>query len=585
MSKNKLTDKQIKQDKTNRIMNIIAERAGYYRCNPHRWVEDFIPDLHLKLFQKILLFAMNRYDNFYFVASRGMSKTYLVALFALFRCICYPGTKCVCASYTFKQGKEIVLKITDDFMQKSALIRNEISKVSVGQNDCAVYFKNGSWMRVVVAAESSRGVRSNVLLIDESRMVNQKIVDTVLKPMNSSPRQPGYLKYPQYKHLQEMNKEMYMSSAWYCASEMFEKVKAYTANILNPDLNYFICDLPYTLSIKEGLLMRQQIENEMSEATFSDISFMMEREGLFYGSAEDALFDFKTLNDRRIIEDSLHPLDYYRENGLKIPDKQKGELRILSVDIALLASKKHDNDASALFIHSAIPTSSNNYIDNIVYLDTQEGLVTEELGLLVMRYFYQYNCDYIALDANGIGQSILDYLMADRFDPVYSQAYGALDCIDSPELSARCKVRGAPKVIYAIKANAKSNNDMCIALRAGFQNGYINLLASETNIEEKLSKIRGYSKLSELQKVKLKLPYLQTTFLIDELINLSHDTSNGMIKVKERSGMRKDRYSSALYGWYVIQELSKKLKPKKNNFDITKMVGVSKRPKKWGFYN
>ena len=73
-------------------------------------------------------------------------------------------------------------------MQKSALIRNEISKVSVGQNDCAVYLKNGSWLRIVVAAESSRGVRSNILLIDESRMVNQKIVDTVLKPMNSSPR-------------------------------------------------------------------------------------------------------------------------------------------------------------------------------------------------------------------------------------------------------------------------------------------------------------------------------------------------------------------------------------------------------------
>ena len=309
--------------------------------------------------------------------------------------------------------------------------------------------------------------------------------------------------------------------------------------------------------------MRQQIENEMSEATFSDISFMMEREGLFYGSAEDALFDFKILNNRRIIEDSLRHLDYYRNNNLKVPEKQKGELRILSVDVALLASKKHDNDASALLIHSAIPTSSHNYIDNIVFVDTQEGLVTEELGLLVMRYFYQYDCDYIALDATGIGQSILDYLMADRFDPMYSQAYGALDCIDAPDLSVRCKVKGAPKVIYAIKANAKLNNDMCIALRAGFQNGYINLLLSDSNIEEKLSKIRGYSRLSEMQKARLKLPYIQTTFLIDELINLSHDTSNGMIKVKERSGMRKDRYSSALYGWYVIQELSKKLKPKK----------------------
>jgi hypothetical protein len=151
--------------------------------------------------------------------------------------------------------------------------------------------------------------------------------------------------------------------------------------------------------------------------------------------------------------------------------------------------------------------------------------------------------------------------MSDRFDPVYSQPYGALDCINSPELSERCKVKGAPKVIYAIKANAKSNNDMCIALRAGFQNGYINLLVTDSNVEDKLSKIRGYSKLSDLQKAKLKLPYIQTTFLIDELINLSHDTSNGLIKVKERSGMRKDRYSSALYGWYVIQELSKKLKP------------------------
>jgi len=574
MAKRGLTDKQIQQDKTDKIMNIIAERAAYYRANPQRWVEDFIPDLHLKLFQKILLWAMNHYDNFYFVASRGMSKTYLVALFALFRCICYPGTKCVCASYTFKQGKEIILKITDDFMQKSALIRNEISKVSVGQNDCAIYFKCGSWMRVVVAAESSRGARSNVLLIDESRMVEQKIVDTVLKPMNSSPRQPGYLSKPEYSHLQEMNKEMYMSSAWYCASEMFEKVKAYTANMLNPELNYFICDLPYTLSIKEGLLMRQQIENEMSEATFSDISFMMEREGLFYGSTEDALFDFKTLNDRRILEDSLHHLDYYRDNNLKIPEKQKGELRILSVDIALLASKRHDNDASALLIHSAIPTSSHNYIDNIVFIDTQEGLVTEELGLLVMRYFYQYNCDYIAIDANGVGQSILDYLMADRFDPVYGQAYGALDCVDSPELSERCKVKGAPKVIYAIKASARSNNDMCIALRAGFQNGYINILASDNNIEEKLSKIRGYSKLSDAQKAKLKLPYVQTSFLIDELINLSHDTSNGMIKVKERAGMRKDRYSSALYGWYVIQELSKKLKPKKQTQNLVQQLTI-----------
>ena len=559
---NKKTDEEIKQSKTDSIMNIIAERCAYYRANPHRFAEDFIPGLKLRIFQKILLWAMFFSDNFYFIASRGLGKTYLVALFSVIRCILYPGTKIKVASYTFKQAKEVVLKITDDFMHKSSLITSEISKISTGQNDCYVYFKNGSWIKVCVAGESARGGRSNIIIVDESRMVEQKIVDTILVPMNADPRQPGYINKPEYSHLQEMNKVLFMSSAYFAASEMYEKVKSYFANMLDPNLKFFICDLPYMLSIKEGLLMRKQIENEMSEQTFSDISFMMEREGLFYGSSADALFDFKVLNERRILEESLHNLEYYKDNNLRIPEKQKDEIRILSVDIALLASKKHNNDASALLIHSAIPTSSHKYMDNIVYIETKEGLVTEELGLLVMRYYYQYNCDYIAIDANGVGQSVLDYLMADRFDPVYGQQYAALNCINAPELSDRCKVKGAPKVIYAIKATARSNNDMCLALRAGFQNGYINLLCSDNNIEEKLSKIRGYSKLSDIQKAKLALPYIQTTFLIDELINLDHDTSNGLIKVKEKSGMRKDRYSSLEYGYYVVQELSKKLKPK-----------------------
>ena len=574
MAKSNKTDKQILQDKNDRIMNTIAERCSYYRANPQRFCEEFL-NIHLKLFQKILIWAMMHYDAFYFIASRGLGKTYLVALFAVCRCILYPGSKIVCCSYTFKQGKEIILKITDDFMQKSALLRNEISKVSTGQNDCFVYFKNGSWIRVVVAGESSRGARSNILIIDESRLVSQKIVDTILRPMNAAPRQPGYLRKPEYAHLQEMNKEFYLSSAFYSASEMYEKVKAYTANMLDPRLNYLVCDLPYMLSIKEGLLMEQQIINEMSEATFSDISFMMEREGRFYGSTDNALFEYKVLDGQRNIGDCIFNLDYYRYTRSKIPEKKTDEVRVLSLDIALLASKKHNNDASAFILHSGIPTSSNEYIDNIVNVDTCEGLTTEELGLETLRRFYQYDCDYLVIDGTGIGQSILDYVMgADRFDPVYGETYGALNVMNKPELEDRCKVKNAPKVIYAIKANARENNDMTLALRAGFQNGYINLLISDTNIEEKLSKIRGYGKLSEVQQAAMRMPYIQTTLLINELINLSHETNNGLIKVKEKTGMRKDRYSSLQYGYALLQELSKGLKPKTDTEDFLSKLTI-----------
>lgn len=572
-----LSDKQIAKNKSERFDETVNRYAAYFRCNPHRFCEEYL-GIHLKLFQKLLLFAMNVNDVFCYIASRGQGKTFLVALFAVCRCILYPHTQCVICSYTFKQGREVVNKITDDFMHRSALLRDEILKVTTGQNDCFVYFKNGSWIKVVVAGEGARGSRSNLLIIDESRLVSQKIIDTILRPMNAAPRQVGYLNKPEYVHLQEMNKEIYMSSAWYCQSELYEKVKAYFANMLDPSKKYMVVDLPYQLSIREGLLMRQQIENEMSEATFSEISFMMERMGLFYGSAEDALFNFKTLNDRRILTESLHDLDYYRTNNVKIPEKSQDELRVLSVDVALLASKKHDNDSSSLMIHSAIPTSSNNYMDNIVYLDSQEGLMTDELGLVVMRYYYQYNCDYIALDANGIGQAVLDFMMTDRFDPLYGTTYGALNVMNNPDLAERCKVAGAPKVIFAVKANAKSNNDMCLALRSAFQNGYINLLISDTVAENSLSKMKGYSKLSEIQQTRLKLPYIQTTFLVDELINLTHDVSGGLVKVKEKSNMRKDRYSSCEYGWALIQELSKDLKPQTSNADLISKLKAQIKP-------
>ena len=365
-----------------------------------------------------------------------------------------------------------------------------------------------------------------------------------------------------------MNKILMMSSAWYKQSEMFEQVKSYLANMLN-EKNYFLCDLPYQLSISEDLLMKESIENEMSEQTFSDITFMMEREGIFYGSGEDSLFNFQSLNDRRILQEGLHNLEYYRVNGVKVPAKQVGEKRILSLDVALLASRKHDNDASCFTIHSARETASQSYIDNIVYIETAEGVLTEELGLMVMRYYYNYDIDYIALDSAGIGQAVLDYIMSDRYDPLYGVTYGALNCCNNEDLATRCKVRNAPKVVYAIKANAKSNNDMALALRTGFQNGSINLLVSESDVDDKLkSIIKGYTKLSENQKNILRLPYYQTSALINELINLEHDVSNGLIKVKEKSGMRKDRYSSTEYGYYVVQQLALKLKPKNNTMSL-----------------
>lgn len=576
------TDAELYDDKAQRIMQVIAERCAYYRANPSRFIEDFIPGIKLKAFQKILLWALANNVMAYIVASRGLGKTYVVAMYAIYKAILYPHSRVVCASYTARQGQQIVLKITEDFMQKSALLRSEIAKISMDRDGTFIQFKNGSIMRVAVAGESSRGLRSTVLMIDESRLVQQSIADSILRPMNAAPRERPYTNKPEYAHLidEEIPQELYLSSAYYCQSEMFEKVKAFTANALTPNMSYFVCDLPYQLSIKEGILLRQTIENEMSEQTFNEITFAMEREGLFWGTAKDALFDFDVIKKQRVLVNGLHNLDYYRECNLKVPEKQNGEVRVLSVDIALMASGKGSaNDATALIVHSTMPASNGNYLDNIVFIDTCEGIRSEELGLLIQRYFYQYNCDYLVIDGKGVGISIVDFVMSDHYDPVYGVQYTALNCMNNSSVAERCKSPNALRKLYVVEATAKLNNDMALALRSGFQNGFINLLVSDTEADDAIEKVRGYSKLTELQKAKLKLPYVQTSFLVGELVNLSHDVSSGYIKVKEKANMRKDRYSSLEYGYYFVQQLSREINPRNTTADILDMI-IIRAPKK-----
>ena len=67
---NKKTDKEIANDKAERIMNGVATWCSYYRANPQRFCEDYL-NIHLKLFQKILIYMMMWSNYFMYLASRG----------------------------------------------------------------------------------------------------------------------------------------------------------------------------------------------------------------------------------------------------------------------------------------------------------------------------------------------------------------------------------------------------------------------------------------------------------------------------------------------------------------------------------
>lgn len=560
-SKKKKTVKEIEQDKASKTMNTVAWRCAYYRANPQRFVSEVL-GIQLKLFQKILLYAMVHFNYIMYLAARGQGKTYITALFCVVRCILWPGTKIVVSSGTRKQANEVLLKIQDDFMKQSSILRSEIEKCNIGTNDAFIYFKDGSWIRVVTASDSGRSARANCIVADEFRMIDENIINTVLRKFLTSPRQPRYLNKPEYSHLAERNKEIYMSSAYFQSHWSYGKAQAYTVNFFDDKKKYFICGLPYQISVKENLLSKEQIEDEMSEADFNELSWQMEMECLWFGDADGNLFKYDDILKRRKIKNAFMPLKFYNDK-ITVPRLSPAEKRILSVDVALMQStKKKRNDAAALFINSAIQTSQTTYSSNFIYAETYEGLTTDELGIIVMRMFYKYNCTDLVLDTNGIGLGVYDFIIKDQYDAETGDTYKAMTCINDPDMAIRCKLKDANKVVWSVKATANFNNEICVLLRNGIQNGKINFLIQDQESDDVLKEsIKGYSKLTPVEHALLKLPYVQTSMAIFELVKLDHEVKNGNIKVKEVPGMRKDRYSSIAYSFWCASQLELKLKP------------------------
>ena len=68
--------------------------------------------------------------------------------------------------------------------------------------------------------------------------------------------------------------------------------------------------------------------------------------------------------------------------------------------------------------------------------------------------------------------------------------------------------------------------------------------------------------------------------LVNELVNLQAEqkAGTGTIRVKERSGMRKDRYSSLSYNIFVAKELERKLARPKNDMSAMASLVAYRRP-------
>lgn len=320
----------------------VDKWTAYYRANIHRFAEDYL-NLKLKLFQKFLLVMMNYAVLSVIITCRGLGKTFITAVFCCCRCILYPGTSIIVCSKTKNQSSQLIKKIKEILMVNSPLLRMEIESIHFSQLESVVSFKNGSVIRTCVANDNARGARCNILIVDEFRMVDPDVYSKVLKKFLNVNRQPGYLSKPEYAgQFSEENIECFLSSAFYTDNWSYDMFRSASAQMIGGKPSWCVA-FPYQVAVREGLLSPERVRLEFDDPNYNEITWRMEMDALFFNGSEEALYSYSDLDANRTLDFAFYPPNVSSlipDKRIRIPAKMHNEIRILSADIALMASKK-----------------------------------------------------------------------------------------------------------------------------------------------------------------------------------------------------------------------------------------------------
>ena len=575
LTKTKKREK-LSPNKRERLNEGVKIWTAFYRQNIHRFVADYL-GIQLKPFQVVLLYMIEYNLKTCLITSRGLGKSWLIALYCCCRAILYPGQKIVVSCETKEQSRRLIReKIVNELMEMSPNLKKEINpkEIKIGTNESYVKFKNGSTIIAINASETTRGLRAHILVVDEYVQIKNgfETLTKILQPFLQVVRQPKYLQNPKYKKYKEENKQIYMSSAWYADHWSYNLYKDYVEKMLTGESS-FTCNLPYDIALKYGLMTQTRLDEILDDPNMTEEAFLMEYGAIFYDFGDGAYIKpSDIISNRKIVKPWYPPTntEYITEKNKRNKSWEeertsKEELRIIGCDIALSQGDKNDN--TVIHYSVSIP-KGDKYMTDIRYSEAINGGTSKSIALRLKQLYYDGNCDYIVMDVAGLGLSVLDSLGEYTYDEERDIKYPPMCCFNKEDKKERCGYKEAIPCIYGVIANEEINNDMAVTLKASLNNHTLRFLVNEFEGEDWLNENRNFQMLDVTEKVKLMYPYVQTTLIQMEVIKLRTEFTRKGIKLVEMGTNRKDRYSALAYLNLFIREQENKLKkPKsKNNF-------------------
>lgn len=563
----------IKRQKTatsnNTASNNLEEWVAYWRANPHRFICDYLGLKFRDDFQPVLIYMMDRLLYFIFAASRGLGKSTITLLYCIMRCILYPDTKIIVVAPLKGQSTDFVRKIYD-FIKVSKNLEKEIEPdgIRTGQNDTSITFCNGSKIFTKTFTEGSRGVRGNILIVDEFALIkdNTILINTFI-PMLTSPRSPLYtsLSLQERRKYVEDTRQLYLSSIRYEADWSWGKFLDYLSFAINGDKNYGVLSLPYQLGVRGGYILRSNVEQQFKENPSKAEWLKAEYTAVPIRTDEGSFFKYGAMQKTRELLDvfvAKTDEEYIRYKGKEekwpfyIP-KQEGEIRILSMDIALIESPRNDN--TSFWITRLIP-NGDRYYKTISYAESLHGLNAIVQGKRAKQIFYEMECDLIAIDISGVGAGVADILMGETYDEIRGVLYPAWTVVnpDDTKMSTRTLSTDAIPCMYAMRTSSFDKHNRFIIMRDMFETNDIHTPVTDLEAIDYYNEHHKYYKIEDSSlKARMLDTFVQMNLLIIEATELETVINNGLYNLKEKPTKRKDRVMSLCYNLDIVKQKEK----------------------------
>lgn len=166
---------------------------------------------------------------------------------------------------------------------------------------------------------------------------------------------------------------------------------------------------------------------------------------------------------------------------------------------------------------------------------------------------------------------VYDACVTEIYDEQRGELYPAWVVDNQEDIGMTNRVIGANAVpiIHSVKTSIKEKSYMLNQAKDIFIDGDVELPVDYNDGLDFLNRQYGYYKMNNDEHLKVRLlnPYVETSIFINEAINLERVIVQGYISAKEKSGKRKDRVMSLVYGLNFAMDLEAGLK-NPNSYDF-----------------